>query len=79
MEDDIHKVPEMGTFFMKYGRMCCTTIPSRETTWPIVSIYLMQNNEDILLDIYSQYLFAYRIEGGKMSYDPIEYPKKKII
>ena len=79
MEDDIHKLLEMGIFFMKYGRMCCTTIPPKETTWPIVYVYHMQNDKYILLEMYSQYQFTRQIEGGKMSCESIEYPNKKII
>ena len=63
---------------MKYGRMFCTTIPPKETTWPIVSIYRMKNNKVILLDIYSQSQFSHKIEDGKMSCERIVYANKKI-
>ena len=59
--------------------MCCTIIPPRETTWPIVYVYHMQINKDTLLEIYSQSQFSHQIEGGKMNYEPIEYQNKKII
>ena len=64
---------------MKYGRMCCTTILPRETTWPIVYVYHMQNKKYILLEISSQYQFSHRIEDDKMSYELIEYPIKNLI
>ena len=64
---------------MKYGRICCMTIHPGETIWTIVYVYQMQNNINILLNIYSQSQFSHQIKYGKMSYEPIEYPNKKII
>jgi hypothetical protein len=39
----------------------------------------MQINKDIILEIYSQSQFSHYMENGKMSYEPNEYPNKKII
>ena len=41
--------------------------------------YQIQNNEDILQNIYSLSLFDHRIEDDKKSYELVEYPNKKII
>ena len=77
--DDIHKVPQMGSFLLLYGRKCYTTIQPEVTTWPIVFVYEINNNEDIIPNIYSLSQFAHQIEDDKMSYGLVEFPNKKII
>ena len=69
----------MGSFFLQYGKKCYTTIQREVTIWPIVFSYQIQNNEDILPNIYSLSQFDHRIEDDKMSYELIEYQDKKII
>ena len=49
------------------------------TLGTIVFVYQRQNNEGSLPDIYSLSQFVHQIEDDRMSYEPIEYPNKKII
>ena len=69
----------MGSFLLQYGKNCYTTIQLEITTWPIVFVYQIQNNEDILPNIYLLSQFDDQIEDDKMSYELVEYPNKKII
>ena len=75
----IHRVPEMVSLFLQYERKCYTTILLRVTSWTIVFVYHRQSNEANLPDIFSLSQFFHQIENDNMSYEPIEYPSKKII
>ena len=55
------------------------TIQPEATIWPIVSVYRIQSNEDILPDICLLSQFAHQTEDDKMSYELTEYEDKKII
>jgi hypothetical protein len=45
----------------------------------MVFVYQMESKKYTLIDIYSQTQFSHKIEDGKRSYEPIGYPKRKII
>ena len=62
-----------------YGRKCYTTIQPEATIWPIVSVYQIESNEDILPNICLLSQFAHQIEDDKMNYELTEYQDKKII
>ena len=79
MVADIHKVPQMGSFLLLYGRKCYTTIQPEATIWPIMPVYQIQSNEDILPNICLLSQFSHKIEDDKMSYELTEYQDKKII
>ena len=69
----------MGSFLLLYGRKCYTTIQLEATIGPIVSVYQIQSNEDILPNICLLSQFAHQIEDDNMSYELTEYQEKKII
>jgi len=69
----------MGSFVLQYAMKCYTTIQREETIWPIVYVYHIQSNEDILPNICLLSQFSHQIEDDKMSYELTEYQDKKII
>ena len=69
----------MGSFLLLYGRKCYTTIQPKATIWPIVSVYQIQSNEDILPNTCLLSQFSHQIEDDKMSYELTEYQDKKIL